>query len=498
MAISINGKFGKKRLKKSKVSVSGLSSSPVAFDYIEKKTIKVNVPFGDALQDVLDINPRLRDTIPVGTIRNANMIAIGNTGEQAALVALKVPDWTLGTDDYDATASASTTIQWLLKPGASVVLPGVNVVCTSTATTNAANGRVEYGYDGAIKDAQDEKPLQIHPWIGTTGTAGTPNTKWATNTVKNIDTKAYNSTDSEGGFNWDVKEAPVANLKFGLGDGKTGLFNHGTVTDASGTTATTYPYYTPGSVCIRFYDNSYVYFGLKGQTLGTESGLAANTKYGFTLTLDGGTAQNVLITTGTDTTWGNGKSGGGVLYKLNHAISQLAPWKGANSHRLALPSFSISDGDIMFNLTTAKRAAYSGTYGPSVILTADYTTGGYSTLLGAGSVPSGNWSTSNWQKPLFKELSRIGEMIYDDSYGNLVLGGNKIGEVDYDTGFMFFKNGPKYASFEFTAVYGGALGGSPNADLYSDATRGNFLESIQACSTNPMREAKLEICAYTI
>lgn len=488
MANSIHSKLGKKRAKRASVGITGMSQSPVSFNYIDKKEYTVEVPFSDDMHSILNIQPHELDSISGDSIRAANMIGVVNIGRQTAVIKLKIPEWTISSDAKDVKASSSTNVQWLLKPGATLLLPGTTIVSSKTVEKQAANGKLEYGYDGGLKNYENEKPMQYNPFQ----TVSAGGAKHYENTVQKVDVKAL-STDSEGGFLWDDKEAAGANIEFGLGDGKTGLFNHAGISGG----ATALPHYTPGSIGVRFFDNGYSDFGLKKQTASTESGLAKNTKYGFKLTLDGGTQQEILFTTDSvDTTWGNSGNGTGVLSKINKAIRDLAPWKGANNHKLEAPQFVLGNGDIILKLTTAKHTSYTGTYGATAIVSAAPSTAGYITCLGVGSIPA-NLAT-RFQKPLFKELHRENEMMFDDGYGNLVIGGKQVGEIDYSTGFMFFKGAPKYSTFEFVACYDGALSGTNLETVYSDTERVNMLEGLHAASTNPMRKAKLKVCAYTI
>ena len=442
MANSIHAKRGKRRTHKAKLAISGLSGSPVSFDYAEKKQYKINVPYADTPHTILDLEPTLAAAQSASTIRRANLIAVTNVGMQAAGLSIKVPDWTLGTNDGDASAGASSVVQWLLKPGTSFILPGTQAVCTSAVNDAATQGRVEYGYDGAKKDTENEKPMQYNVFHRYNATA---TDKFYSNDVKYVNVSAL-ATDGLGGYMWDDKVAAGANLTFGLGDGKTGLFNHGGVLAVGGaSTATTLPYYTPGSIAVRFMEQGYSPFGLNGQSSSTKSGLAVDTKYGFKITLDGGTQQEVLFQTHTsDTTWGTGVGGTGVLWKINEAINKLKPWKAGNSLHIPAPRLVIEDGDVVLKLTTAKRTGYSGTGGVTAIATAAPSTAGYADCLNVGSIPA-NWAT-NFQKPLFKELHREAEMMFDDSYGNLTIAGSKVGEIDYSTGMMFFKGAPPFSN----------------------------------------------------
>jgi len=82
----------------------------------------------------------------------------------------------------------------------------------------------------------------------------------------------------------------------------------------------------PGSLVIGFYTPGYQAFGYlknikSAQSSSTDTELTADTEYGLSIAVDGGSATDVLFTTdATDTTWGSPTSGNGVLAKIQASI----------------------------------------------------------------------------------------------------------------------------------------------------------------------------------
>ena len=468
----------KRRSKKARISLTGIGGSSMNIEYSEKKVLDVVVPYSDGLTTLLSTVPLGSTKLDANEIRDANLIAVSNTGNQTAVVGMQIPDWTLGSNAKDAKAGANSVVQWLLKPGASIVLPGLTAVCTSTVRTNAANGMFEYGYDNAAKSLSDaEKPMQYHPIDVLTGAGSTVET----NTVQNEQISTLVQTDDTGSFNYLD------------GTGNSGLFGHGGIA-GSGTTPA---HYVPGSICVRFMDPGYTKFGLNKQNSTTKSGLVANTNYRFKMRLDGGNNQEVLFRTDvSDTTWGTGATGTSVLGKVNAALRTLDPWMDVDDVKLPTPQYTIEHGDVYLRWGSAKKVGIGGnetaaTFGAGA--TADY-----ADVFGVGRWPASATLDGNFQAPLFKELNRTGEMMFDDGFGNLTISGRKVGEVEYNCGTVSFTGATPLSSFEHTATYDSALGGSPYTTLAKTVERENIVQLLLGSSTNIMRDAKLKVIALTI
>jgi hypothetical protein len=483
----INNGSGSTRTKKASVSLRGIGGSSMNVEYADKKVIDCKVGYYDAMTTILEIDPLLRNADDGHTIKNANLISVTNTGSQTAVVALSVPDWTLGADADDSSAGATSVMQWLLKPGASMMLPGTQAICSSAVATNAANGEIEYGYDNAAKSASDvEYPMQKHPIVFHT-TGG----KVQTNTVANIQMNTK-QTDWQGSYNYGDVTAAGSNLVRGLGDGNSGLFNHAGMTGG----ATASCHYVPGSIAVRFMDPGYAKFGLNGQTSSSKSGLAANTAYRFKFRIDAGTYNEINFTTdSTDTTWGGGVGGTSVLGIVNSKLRSAAPWKDTDGVEMPIPQFTIENGDIYLRWGSAKKTSVGGN-ATALEMTAG--SGAGSEWWGVGKIPASATFESSFQGPLLKHLNRTGEMMFDDGYGNLVLAGKKVGEVEYNSGMMSFKGAPAFSNFEYTATRASALGGSQFSDFDETTSRVNVITRISASSTNLMRDAKLKVVALTI
>ena len=481
----------KTRNKRARVSLAGIGGSSLSVDYVERKELNITVPYSDTCTSLLSIDEPHTAVLDSNEIRNASLIAVSNVGAQTAVIGITVPDWTLGTDAKDAYGTAASNIQWLLRPGASMILPGIQAVCTSAVSTNAANGMIEYGYDNAAKSSTDaEKPMQFHP-IDLMTSGG----KVATNTVQNRTVTTVVQTDERGAFNYDDVTPAGSLIDRSPGTGKSGLFGHGEIAGSTSTAA----HYVPGSICVRFMDPGYTKFGLTKQRTTSKSGLVANTKYRFTMAIDGNTSSTeVLFTTDTtDTTWGSGARGTSVLGKINAALTDLAPWKDKNGVIMDTPQFSLeSDGDIYLRWNSSKKTGISTNQ--TTMTCGAGSTAGYTNLFGQGLVPSSGTVEGNFQAPLFKELERTSEMMFDDGQGNLLLGGRKVGEVEYSSGILSFIGAPPFSSFEYTATFDSALGGTAYTDSNQGTRRNNVLKEVYASSTNIMRDAKLKVVALTI
>jgi hypothetical protein len=213
------------------------------------------------------------------------------------------------------------------------------------------------------------------------------------------------------------------------------------------------------------------------------------------LALDGqATPNQVLFTVDkSNTKWGDGVNDNGILSKINKAINDLT-WKDKLNNPITPPKFVIRNGDIHVLLSTAKRAGV--TANPTGAAWTNGNEVGYTDIYSQGLFPaSGSFTLVG---PYLKELSNTGQMMFDDGYGNLVIGNKKVGEIDYNTGFMSFSGAPIYSSMEAMATYESALGGTNNTEYLGRTTRNNSLTNVAAASTNHLRPAELKITAYTI
>lgn len=140
---------------------------------------------------------------------------------------------------------------------------------------------------------------------------------------------------------------------------------------------------TPGSISINFYSAGYQELGMTNttnknakQTPSSSTGLTANTAYEFDITVDGGTTRAVNFTTHTsDTTWGNGSTGNGVLKKINDSLKALHVAGSITS----LAQARIVDGDIRFT---------SGSRLDSSAIALANASGSVANMFSVGSIPA--------------------------------------------------------------------------------------------------------------
>tara|TARA_R100000808_G_scaffold3391_1_gene12115 strand:- start:1124 stop:2731 length:1608 start_codon:yes stop_codon:yes gene_type:complete len=243
----------------------------------------------------------------------------------------------------------------------------------------------------------------------------------------------------------------------------------------------------PGSISIIFYSAGYQEFGItnrtnagKKQTSATDTGLDANTAYRFKCTVDG-TANNIVFTTdASDTTWGNGLTGNGVLKKINDRFH--AAWKSGTV--TAHPKAHIVDGEV--RVTSGTRLS------TSAIALADSTTGSETQMFGTngmpheGSLPSAVAAALETTSLLNRSYDNTDHILIDkgNGTGSRVDGGTFeiIGQQPYSPGASTLRlyNCPPYANFSLYYNYFAALGGQSVATAASQ----NMISDIYARCVN--------------
>ena len=259
---------------------------------------------------------------------------------------------------------------------------------------------------------------------------------------------------------------------------------------------------TPGSISINFYSAAYQEFGItnktwagKRQTPSSDTGLAANTAHRFKITADGGSAVNIVFTTDTsDTTWGNGVTGNGVLKKINDAFF-TAYKAGTLVH---LPKIGIVDGDI--RVTSGSRKS------TSAIALADSTTGSETQMFGTGGIITHEGQidaavAAALETPLAldRKSDSLAHLMIDKGNGtgsradggsfNMIAASSATAPYAPSNITMQVRNAPPYASFVMTYSHNAAHSGLP---LTSDAA-GNCIKNIFARSVNPNVYSRVKI-----
>lgn len=250
----------------------------------------------------------------------------------------------------------------------------------------------------------------------------------------------------------------------------------------------------PGSLALRFYDTGYQAMGLNGVTLNTKTGLTGGTTYGFSIKVDGGTADDITITA--DTT--NDKFGGtnGFLNKLKTALLNAENDSSKNMYNKKV-IVSLVGGDIL--LRSAQHSATSnielgqmGTLGSNTELFHSSSAVGTFPILSkidgnvAGRLPEDNL----FDKTTYDAYPNEKLLAYDNGDGQ-ILGAAK-GTINYETGEISI-TGPRFGAFVYKVD---AL--APSAGrLDSSATiKKNGIEAVYSASNNPALNAKLLIKAY--
>ena len=241
--------------------------------------------------------------------------------------------------------------------------------------------------------------------------------------------------------------------------------------------------FVAGSISGKFYSAGYQELGMSGITASTESGLAASTAYQFTIAVDGGSAYDADVTTGTNTKWGGSD---GVLRKIQDVFN-TAYYTSGNLFEKRV-TVSIVNGDIRFT---------SGQHLSTSAIALGDSSGGDADIWGVGRIPA----VANAEQAVVAKLPddviydkktnqstpNIGAMFYDDGHGNI--SGTCSGTINYETGAIDIAGCPPNAHFVISAAYGSAHAGG---EMYS-TTAGNTINLISGRSVNPKINSTLEI-----
>ena len=242
----------------------------------------------------------------------------------------------------------------------------------------------------------------------------------------------------------------------------------------------------PGSIAIQFYTAGYQDFGItnrtnrgKRQTPSTDSGLAANTAHRFKVTVDG-SALNIVFTTHTsDTTWGNGVSGNGVLKKINDRFK--VAWKSGDVG--ALPKIHIVKGDIRITsgsrLNTSNIVIAASTTGSEQQMFDQGLDSGLPDVSEMGTSVAAALETASF---LDREPNNIDHLLIDNGQGSgSRVDGGIFNLIDTNGSSLYgvsgctlqMKNCPPLANFSifynYNAAHSGAsLGGETAANIVTD------------------------------
>ena len=241
-----------------------------------------------------------------------------------------------------------------------------------------------------------------------------------------------------------------------------------------------------GSVAFKFYSQGYQELGLSGITPNTNTGLAASTTYQFTITVDGGSAYDLDVTTDSSNTNFGGKNG--LLNKIQDVFNS-AYYTSGNLFEKRV-TVGIVDGDVRFT---------SGSHLSTSAIALGDSGGGDTDIFGVGRIPAfANIESAVaaklpddtlFNKVTYEENPNIGAFMYDDGNGNLLGAGT--GTINYETGAVDFTAMPN-AEFVISATYLSAHSGGTNV---TTANGKNHLTSIGARSTNQKLNAIVKVIA---
>ena len=256
---------------------------------------------------------------------------------------------------------------------------------------------------------------------------------------------------------------------------------------------------TPSSVCLKFYEAGYQELGLSGVNSGAESGLAAETDYGFDITIDGSgliDSDDLKFKTSTNTKWGGAD---GVIRTIQTILDSLYYTAVADSTgdmRGERVTVAIVDGDIRF--TSGQHLSTS-----AILLAAP--SGGELTPFGVGRMPAiGDVMAPVpaklpddilYDRITYATAPNSSLLSYDDGYGNLTGGLIDGGSINYETGAISFR-GPSNAEFVITALYNSPFSGRIKSASITGIDQINALSAIYANTTSQKYDANIKIELY--
>ena len=292
-----------------------------------------------------------------------------------------------------------------------------------------------------------------------------------------------------------------------------------------------------GSVALKFYSPGFLEFGLSNVRSNESSGLAANTAYAFDLILNEVVAKGSVTAKGTiafttdatNVNWGSATKGGsstGVLQKIKDAMDVKFNDVTDALHGLGC-DIKIIGGDIRF--TSLSRLSNSRV-GVSVAASG-------TTVFGVGNFPGVNSSAiltegivigSSTNQVTYGESARLPDdtvvvngqtvkntsaFLIDDGFGKLIsskasgytgatgrritgnatgifMGTYGSGTIDYSSGIIDLKGGPKNAEFVVSGMFATAIGTG------GGSVNNGIIASVYARSISSKVESKVQLVAF--
>ena len=226
-----------------------------------------------------------------------------------------------------------------------------------------------------------------------------------------------------------------------------------------------------GSVCFRFFSKSYQEIMMGGTTnnipinSSTSSKLTASTAYAFNLTLDDSSATTISFTT--DSSNVNFGGTNGIVQKIQEAIDTATRTTGGGLYGYSC-SVGLVSGKLRFT-SNSHLSPHDGTNGSKVLL-ADAGSGTNVLSGSAGIFPDDAVmnapvppiiSPASVYDPItYSKSPNMAGMCYDNGNGELIYGGSKVGNINYETGaFNFTISSLPNAEFEISLAHGSPFAG---------------------------------------
>ena len=496
--------------------------------YNEIFNIEQSVSESDSFVELIGFDPASGGGTS-NVIENPQFICVYNSSNQPAEIQHIVQGITSGASD--TTGATDGNIQMILRPKEYYVIPH-SMLVNYNATTSAMNGST-VTLDNT--KPSDNMYAAVSAYVDGAGLASD-----ATATTFDIDDNAGSPADTSGFFKvgdlirieneiLEITDISGVGGTEGTLNVKRGLFGSTAATHADNTqirlpffnnyddyntystsstdvsgnfkstnffgkyrtvTANVLDGLCRGTVAIKFYQAGYQEFGMSGITSATKTGLTASTVYYVKIGIDGGTADEVSITTDSSVDTFGGANG--FIAKLQTAIDALYYDASKNNFQKGA-TVSIVNGDLRVtskqHLSTSAIALTAGTSG------SDTTTEIFAQAIGRlPAAPEGAVAAKLPDDNIIKDgisVPNAEAYLMDDGFGNLIAGSlaQGSGTIDYDTGSLTLTGCPNRADFVVSANGNSGLACGGNTSV-------NTLTSIKARSTSNKRKAKIQVIAF--
>ena len=262
----------------------------------------------------------------------------------------------------------------------------------------------------------------------------------------------------------------------------------------------------PGSVAFIFFTSAYHEINFKNPiTTNTSSGLSSDTAYSFDITVADSATDTIVFTTGSNVNFGGAN---GVVSKINSALKTAYETNGGFLEGYVV-SCAIVNGRLRFT-DHSNLHPHDGTNGSKVLIEDSSDTGTGADLLtgSVGIFPNDTALVGPVAARLPLDVktspttgittSNDAAFMRDDGYGNLIYPanaqGNVVGTVNYITGALDFTlPGKPFAEFGINAHYDSAFSGRI---ISGSATAANHIYVITGRSVNSKINTKISVYSF--